>query len=406
MFDCKLWGLLADRGRVERQNDSQNRSGDTFGSFSSGRGRELRRRGWAVCLLPLKSDSRTIRCCGVADAVVVTTLLSPSPVERRSFSLSSPLRLVRLIHSTPLILAVASFLSIPLVRAAMPDISRSYVETLPSVTRVLFLSSLGLCLLVSAAHLPFMSYLPASIVHPLQSVLHPFTFSLPASLSATVFSSSFYLHFHRLLTSFLVYPLLLPPTFVLSCLCFILLAVYSRAIEESYLYHASGAAQYTAALAFAVTFLLSFSLIPKPTLSSGSGGDHEQLSVRADAPSGLYFNLSLSLLMFVVTLYTSFDPYAPLSFTSLLLQWQSAYVLAAVLSVLAPPALPSLLLGVLCCYCYHFATSGAHRVWGRQLWGAPQWLVALYERWGVGTRKFGFNAHEGGRPLGDSEQEQ
>ena len=292
----------------------------------------------------------------------------------------------------------------------MPNISRSYVETLPSVTRVLLLSSLGLCLLLSAAHLPVMRYLPHSVVRPLQSVLHPFTFSLPSSLSTTLFSSSAYLHLHRLVTSFLVYPLLLPPTFVLSSLCLILLAVYSRALEEEHLYNASGAAQYTSALAFAVTFLLSFHLLPRPSLSSSAesaAADEALLSFRSDAPSGgLYFGLSLSLLMFIVTLYTSFDPYAPLSFTSLLLQWQSAWILAAVLSVLAPPLLPQLALGVLACYAYHAATTGAQRVWGRSGWATPTWLVALYEKWGIGERRLGFTAQGGGRQLGTDEQEQ
>ena len=290
----------------------------------------------------------------------------------------------------------------------MPDISRSYVETLPSITRILFLTSLSLCLLLSAAHLPFLSYLPASVIQPLQSFLHPFTFSLPGSLSTTLFSDAFYVHIHRLVTAFFVYPLLLPPTFILSVVSLTLLAIYSRAIEEEYLYNASGAAQYSSALAFAVTFLLSFSLIPKPSLSLLSAAEDEPeplMSLRADAPSdGLYFNLSLALLTFVITLYTSFEPYAPLSLTSLVLQWQSAYILAALLSMFAPPAMPSLLLGVLCCYAYHFATSGAHRVWGRQLWATPTWLVGLYERWGVGIRKFGFTVQEGGRQLGNGEQ--
>lgn len=289
----------------------------------------------------------------------------------------------------------------------MPDLSRSYVETLPSVTRVLFLSSLGLCLLISAVHVPFLSYLPASYIQPLQSVLHPFTFSMPASLSTTLLSSSFYLHVHRLVTSFVMYPLLLPPTFVLCCLSLTLLAVYSRAIEEEYLYNATGAAQYTSALAFAATFLLSFSLVPTPSLSSAVDGAAKPPPplLRYDAPAdGVYFSLSLALLAFVITLYTSFEPYAPLSFTSLLLNWQSAYILAALLSVLAPPLLPSLLLGVLCCYAYHFATTGAQRVWGRRLWATPDWLVRLYERWGVGVRKMGFTAHDGGRQLGNGEQ--
>ena len=264
----------------------------------------------------------------------------------------------------------------------MPDLSRPYVETLPSITRVLFLTSLSLCLLLSAAQLPFLRYLPASIHQPLQSTLHPLNLSLPASLSTSLLSAALPFHLHRLLTAFVVYPLLLPPTFFLSSLSLLLLVVYSRGIEEQYCYNASGAAQYTSALAFAVTFLLSFSLTPA-------------------APSGLYFSLSLSLLTFIITLYTSFEPYAPLSFTSLLLQWQSAYVLSAALSVLAPPLLPSLLLGVLCCYAYHFATSGAQRVWGRSLWGTPHWLVRAYERWGVGVRKLGFTAHDGGRQLGE-----
>ena len=285
----------------------------------------------------------------------------------------------------------------------MPDISRSYVQTLPSITRVLFLSSLSLCVLLSVAQLPFLRLLPSSVVRPLQSLLHPFTFSLPGSLAASLFSSAFYVHLHRLVSPFILYPLLLPPTFVLSCLSLTLLAVYSRAIEEEQLYNAAGAAQYSSALAFAATFLLSFHLLPTPSLSSSPSAEAGPALLPFAAPTAPYFSLSLSLLMFVITLYTSFAPYAPLSFTALLLQWQSVYVLAAALSIFAPPLLPSLLLGILSCYAYHFATTGAQRVWGRPLWATPQWLVNMYERWGIGERRLGFTAQEGGRQLGGEE---
>ena len=205
----------------------------------------------------------------------------------------------------------------------MPDISRSYIQTLPSITRILFLSSLGLCLLISAAQLPLLGYLPDAVVLPLRSLLHPFSFSLPASLHTTLFSSAFYLHLHRLLSPFLLYPLLLPSTFALSVVSFVLLALYSRAIEEEYYFNPSGAAQYASALAFAVTFLLSLSLIPKPSMSmlskSPSTVPESSLPLgRLDAPSGPYFDLSLAMLQFIITLYTSLDPYRPLSFTGML----------------------------------------------------------------------------------------
>ena len=259
----------------------------------------------------------------------------------------------------------------------MPDISRTYFETLPSVTRGLLFSSLLFCGVLSLGHSSLLRYvLPASFLHSLQAALSLDHF---VYLPSKAFGS---LELHRLITPFLLFPLLTSFTSLVCVASFITLALYSRAIEEEHLLHPAGAARYTSALAFCVVFCLA--------TASFSGS----------ASFPFPYSLSLSLLFFVVTYYTTFAPYSPLSFSSILLQWHSPYLLLLVFSFLLPPSLPSLFRGIVAAYLHHVATAGMQRVWGWSAWGVPGWLVSLYERFGIGVRKIGFQVREGGARLG------
>jgi hypothetical protein len=259
----------------------------------------------------------------------------------------------------------------------MPDISRAYFETLPSVTRGLLFPSLLFCGVLSLSHSSLLRYLlPSSFLYSLQSALSLEHFVyLPSRALGS-------LELYRFLTPFLLFPLLISPTSVVCVISFITLALYSRAIEEEHLPHPAGAARYTSALAFCVVFCLATA------------------SVSGSASFPFPYSLSLSLLFFIITYYTTFAPYSPLSFSSILMQWHSPYLLLLFFSFLLPPSLPSLFRGIVAAYLHHVATAGMKRVWGWSAWGVPDALVRLYERFGIGVRKIGFQVREGGARLG------
>ena len=255
----------------------------------------------------------------------------------------------------------------------MPNLSKDWLATMPSVTRFLFLSTLSITILLTVFHHPATPYfLPDGLLallrrsfSPLGAPPVPLSLSDPSSLPSALY---------RALTSFLVYPLFASPTWPLACLSFITLATYSRHVEEDRLPNPVGAARYTSALLFAALSLAALSLTDPPAL---------------------YFSSALSLLFFVVTLDTTFAPYEALSFSSVLQQWHSPYLLLLLFCALFPPALWPLALGIGLAYAHHVVTEGMGRVWGVRLWGTPDVLVRLYERWGIGMRKFGFQTRPG-----------
>ena len=271
------------------------------------------------------------------------------------------------------------------------DLTKEYMATLPSITKALFYSTLSLTLFLTALHSPLISYaLPAPLLHTLRLYV-----GVPSLLFSPTAVTTWPFALHRLVAPFLLYPLLSPPTLLLSLASLITLLLYSRNIEEERLLHASGAAKYTSALAFALLFLLSTSTLSSLSSSKASPDDLPQAP-----PPSPYFASALSLLFFIVTLDTTFEPYEPLSFSSILQQWHSPYLLLVLFSVLSPAVFGSVVLGIVCAYVYHVVTVGAGRVWGVRLWGVPEWMVRLYERWGIGERKIGLQAREGGVQLG------
>lgn len=266
----------------------------------------------------------------------------------------------------------------------MPNLSKDYLSTLPSITKFLFYSSLSLTLFLSAVHSPFLAYLlPDRSLAALHHYVGLPTLTFPSNLS-----SLFPLGLHRLLSPFLLHPLFSAPTFLLACASFISLVTYSRHIEEAHLPDPAGAARYTSALLFPVFCIVTVVL---GQLAAGSA------PAKPPAP---YFNTALTLVFYVITLDTTFAPYEALSASSLLQQWHSPWLLLVLFTCLFSPAFTACMVGIMLAYLHHVVTQGVGRVWGVRLWGTPDWLVALYERWGIGVRKIGLHAQEGGVQLG------
>ena len=265
----------------------------------------------------------------------------------------------------------------------MPNLSRDYLSTLPSITKFIFYTSLIFTLFLSAVHAPFLSYFLSEST--LKAVYHY------VGANSMTFPFSFYklipYNLYRLLTPFFLHPMFVSPTFVLSCASFITLVSYSRHIEEERLLHPAGAAKYTTALLFAAFCILTLSL-------------SQMYSATPVLPRPPYFQTALTMVFFVATLDTTFAPYEPLSSSSVLQQWHSPYLLLILFSVLFPMAFAPCMGGILLAYAYHVLTVGVGRVWGVRLWGTPDWLVALYERFGIGVSKVGLSAMDGGEQLG------
>ena len=270
------------------------------------------------------------------------------------------------------------------------NLTREYLSTLPSITKFLFYATLSFTLLLTLLHTSPISYLlPAPLLSTLR--LH---LGVPSLLFSPSTLTSLPFELHRLLAPFLLYPLPSSPTFLLSVASFLTLLLASRHIEEEHLLHAAGAAHYTSAIAFALTFFLATSTLSSYSSSSPSS------PADLPPPPPVYFSSSLFLLFFIATLSTTFAPFSPLASSSLLQQWHSPYLLLLLFCILAPPAFGSAVWGISAAYLYHVATEGVGRVWGMRLWGVPEWLVRLYERWGIGERKIGLQAMEGGVQLG------